>query len=72
MTPEECASFLLSDCQDPELSAKAERENDADLAESLKDPVFKAKWDANLKEMADRLDAELLEKMRIAHRVETS
>ena len=38
MTPEECARFLLSDCQDPDLRAKADRENDAALAESLKRP----------------------------------
>jgi hypothetical protein len=55
MTPEECARFLLSDCQDPDLRAKADRENDAALAESLKDPALKAIWEANLQAMADRI-----------------
>ena len=63
MTPEEAARFILSDCQDPELKAKCWAENDADLAERLKDPVFKAKWDANIKAFADRIDAEIAERV---------
>lgn len=61
MTPEDCARFLLSDCRDPVLRAQADRECDEDLAEALKDPVFKARWDAGLQHMADDIDARAME-----------
>lgn len=53
MTPEEAARFVLSDCQDPELKAKANREVDAMFAEAMKDPVFKAKWQSAVRSIAD-------------------
>jgi hypothetical protein len=59
MTPEEAARFVLSDCQDPVLRAKADREASAMLEESLRDPVFKQQWDANLRRMSDEIDARI-------------
>lgn len=56
MTPEECAAFVRGDCQDPELRKKADREMDAQFAEAMKDPTFKAQWDAGLKTFADDID----------------
>lgn len=61
MTPEQAARFVLSDGQDPELRALVDREMEAQLAESLKDPAFKARWDANLRAFADDIDRRIAE-----------
>lgn len=63
ITPEQAARFIRSDCQDPELRRIADAEADASLAEAMKDPAFKARWDADIRAMADTISVEILAKV---------
>lgn len=63
MTPEECARFILSDCKDPELRAKCDRENAAEFAEDMKDPAKKSRWDAHIKAFAEEIDKQIAAKV---------
>jgi hypothetical protein len=64
LTPAQVAAFVRTDCQDPELRDLARREADAMLSECLRDPTFRAAWDANLQDFADAIDQRLLQDIR--------
>ena len=56
-TGDELVRFILSDCQDPELKARAK----ADMDEIAKSPEFKASIEMAAKDLSDHYDELLAE-----------